>query len=74
MITIPSLTRDVATQLSTQHATQKRKNLQALWQIFSSIKFLCRQGLPLRGHHEANGKFQQVLKLKAEENPNLLEW
>lgn len=74
MITIPSTTKNVGAQLSKEHATQKRKNSQALWQIFSSIKFLCRQGLPLRGHNEDDGNFQQVLKLKAEEDPNLFEW
>ena len=35
---------------------------------------MCLQGLPQRGHSEADGNFQQVLKLKAEEDPNHLEW
>ena len=75
IITIPSSTQDIGIQLSTQYAAQKKKNTQALFQIFSSIKFLCRQGLPLRGDGtKADGNLQQLLKMKAKEDHNLAEW
>ena len=75
IITIPSTTQDLGVQLSKQYAAQKRKNTQALFQIFSSIKFLCRQGLSLRGDGtETDGNLQQLLKMKAKEDPNLAEW
>ncbi len=58
MVTIPSTTGNVGDLLSHQFATQKR---QALLQILSSIKFLCRQGLPLRGDgDESDGNLMQV--------------
>ena len=74
IITIPSTTQDIGIQLSTHYAAQK-KNIQTLFQIFSSIKFLCRQGLPLRGDGtEADGNLQQLLKMQVKEDHNLAEW
>ena len=75
MITIPSTVGDVGAQLSRQFATQRANNSLALLQIFSSVQFLCRQGLPLRGDgNESDGNLQQVLKMKAQEDRNLFEW
>ena len=72
MFTLPSTTRDIGEQLYQQHAAQKLKNRQALYQILSSIKFLSRQGLAMRG--DGNGNLQQLLRMKAEEDPNLAQW
>ena len=75
MITIPSCYKDIGEQLSNTHAQQKIKHRQALFQIISSIWFLCRQGLALRGdgtEHDSN--FNQLLALKAKEDTNLAEW
>ena len=75
VITIPSTHQDIGRQLSKQFATQKKNNTHALYQIFSSIKFLCRQGLPLRGDStEIDGNIQQLLKMKAAEDPILSDW
>ena len=64
-----------AEQLSQRHAVQKLRNGQALYQILSSIKFLCRQGIALRGDgNESDGNFQRLLRMKAEEDPNLAQW
>ena len=41
MISLPSITHDIHEQLSQQHAAQKLRNSKALYQILSSIKFLC---------------------------------
>lgn len=61
--------------LSEQHADQKIKNRLALYQIVSSIKFLCRQGLALRGHHDdTDGNMKQLLQMKAEDDAILAEW
>ncbi len=49
MITTPATSPNIGEILSSQHAISKGKNIEALHQIFSSIKFLCRQGLALRG-------------------------
>ena len=73
--TLPLATRDIGEQLSQQHAAQKLKNRQALYQILSSIRFLGRQGLAIRGDgNELDGNFQQLLRMKAEEDPNMAEW
>ena len=75
IVTLPSTTRDIGEQLSQQHSTQKLKNRQALYQILSSMKFLGRQGLAIRGDgNESDGNLQQLLRMKAEEDPNLSEW
>lgn len=75
MITLPKTTRDIGEQLSQQHASQKQKNRDALHEIMSSARFLCRQGLALRGNRdERDSKFMQLLRMKAERDPNLLEW
>ncbi len=75
MVTLPSTTRDIGEQLSQQHAAQKLKNRQALCQILSSIRFLSRQGLAMRGDgNESDGNLQQLLRMKAEEDPNLAQW
>ena len=72
---LPSTTTDVNVLLSQEFASQKVKNQQALYHILSSIKFLCRQGLALRGDKdETNGKLHQLLSMKAEEDSNLKEW
>jgi len=46
-----------------------------LLKILSSINYLARQGLALRGDgDEADSNFLQLLQLKAEEDPMVLEW
>ena len=75
IITLPLTTRDIGEQLSQQHATQKLNNQQSLYQIISSIRYLGRQGLAFRGDgNESDGNFHQLLRMKAEEDPNLDEW
>lgn len=72
VVTIPSTTQDVGMQLS---ARQKEKKRQALYQIIISIKFLGRQGLPLRGDKGGlDSNLHQLLKMKAETDLNLGEW
>ena len=74
MITLPNTTRNIGEQLSEQHSTQKKKNREALHSIMSAIRYLGRQGLALRGNGvEKDGNFRQ-LQMKAERDPNLLEW
>ena len=75
IVTLPLTTRDIGEQLSQQHAAQKLYNRQALYQIISSVRFLVRHGLPLRGDgNESDGNFHQLLLMKAEEDHNLAEW
>jgi hypothetical protein len=61
--------------LGNEFTRQKVKNQHALYQIITSIKYLCRQGLALRGDRdESDSNLRQLLKLKAEDDVILMEW
>ncbi len=77
-------TKDVGEMLCTSHAEQKAENREMLKVILSSIRYLGRQGLALRGHYKAecssdrggepDSNFIQLLKMRAEDKPSLLKW
>ena len=81
---IPKTTKNVGDMLSSTHAKQKAENRDMLKIILSSIRFLGRQGLALRGHYksadgsntgsEEDSNFLQLLKTRAEDHPQLLKW
>ena len=55
--------------LSKQYATEKRVNREYLLKILSSIRFLARQGLPLRGDmNETDSNFYQLLMLRGKDS------
>lgn len=64
----------VTSKLSQQVADQQDRAREALKMIFSSVAFLARQGLPLRGHDDTEGNFLQLLYLRATDVPQLREW
>ena len=37
--------------------------------IFTTAKFLLRQGLAFRGHEQEEGNFNQLLRLRMEDDP-----
>ena len=45
-----------------------------LLKIVTTVRFLARQGLPLRGHTESSGNFAQLLELRASDSPVLQKW
>ena len=53
MITLPKTTKDIGETLSTKHAENKNDNRECLLKILSSLRFLGRQGLQIRGDGEA---------------------
>ena len=71
---------DIGDLLSERHALEKSKNRKILLSILSNIRYLARQALPLRGDwntetmSEENSNFHQLLKLRAQENPEIIEW
>lgn len=74
MISLPQTTQNIGELLSQQNAIQKKKNRDALLSIIKAIKFLCRQGLALRGGGDGfDGNLHQLLLMKAEDS-NLAEW
>ena len=60
-------TNEVADMLSPAAATEKKNNRKYLLKIISSICFLGRQGLPLRGDNDLDSNFYQLLLLRAED-------
>ena len=72
IVTLSMTTRDIKEQLSQQHATQKLKNRQALYQILLALKILGWQGLAIRGNgNKSDTNLKQFLQMKDEEDPNL---
>ena len=75
MITIPATTRDIGEQLSQIHCQEKATNRRMFLKILSAIRYLARQGLALRGDgDEQNGNFLQLLKLKGQDDPAMIDW
>ena len=75
LFTIPSTTADIGELMTQQHAQQKLNGLHALHEIFISVRYLYRQGLPLRGDkEEKNGNLTQLLYMKAEKDEILANW
>ena len=84
MVKIPSTTQNVGEMLSASYASQKDENRRMLLVILSSIRFLGRQGLALRGRYKTNddstlrgeidSNFIQLLRLRAEDSPGILKW
>ena len=61
---------DVGDMLSKQAATEKQQNRQYLLKVLSSIRFLARQGLPLRGDgDDTDSNLHQLLALREEDYP-----
>ena len=72
---LPSQTRDIDELLDIGHASKKPGNRKILLTILQNIKFLARQGLPLRGDgKEDNSNFMQTFLLRAEDNKEIYEW
>ena len=78
LVIIPNSTSDVGEMLSSAHAEEKAENRKMLSTIISTVCYLGRQGLPLRGHYksadisdekgEIDCNFLQLLKLHAEDD------
>ena len=65
----------VSTQLNEQQASTQFFHMQMLIKLLSSIKYLAKQGLALRGHNTGTkGNLHQLMLLRAEDDPKLQEW
>ena len=75
MLTLPRTTKDIGEILSTKHLEDKIHNRDCLLEILSSLRFLGRQGLPIRGDgDETDGNYIQLLMLRGEDDSRMLEW
>ena len=59
---------DIGVMLSFEYALQKKDNQKYILQIFEYVKFLCRQGIALRGD-EKDSNFMELLLLWSFEVP-----
>ena len=64
----------MAGQLSTSHDRNREIARSALMCIVSSLHYLCKQGLAVRGHTETTGNFENLLKLRAADSSSLKSW
>ena len=83
---IPKTTANVGDMISSEYAKQKLQNRAMLPIILSSIRYLSRQGVALRGRYksgdndighvggEPDSNFVQLLKLHAQDIPQLTHW
>ena len=55
---------------------EKLERRQCFLKVLSNVKFLARQGLPLRGHgdHESDSNFLQLMKLRGEDDSRIVDW
>ena len=69
MITIPATHPDIGVCLSSQLALERLVNRECFMKLLSSIQFLARQGLALRGDGagEPDSNFNQLLQLRAQD-------
>ena len=69
---------DIGAQLHTQCEDCRRFHREMLMKLLSSIRYLSRQGLALRGHNESSdtldGNLLQLLLLLSENNRPMKEW
>jgi hypothetical protein len=81
---IPNTTKNVGEMLSGIDTKQKAENRVMLRVILTSIRYLARQGLALRGRYkvaidesegcEIDSNFIQLLNVRAEDNPLISKW
>ena len=72
---LPKKTGDIGEKLSSEHKNEKELNREMFRRILQNIRYLARQGLPLRAHDDgANSNFMQLLRLRAFDCPHVLAW
>ena len=64
----------VMDQLVSQANKDKTENRSMLLKQLSSLKFLLRQGLAVRGHSDRDGNLVQLMELRSEDSPGLRRW
>ncbi len=69
---------NVGAMITKQHEAEKRSNRTMLMKLLHCIRYLARQGLAFRGHHEDSfafeGNLYQLLLLQASDSPQLATW
>ena len=74
VITLPKTTGNVGELLNKTHKAEKENSRRMLDIIFSSVRYLARQGLALRGDTSDESNLIQLLRVRAEDNPQVTKW
>ena len=64
----------MATQLSAQILQQQCFHRKMLLKVLSTLRYLVRQGLAIRGHHDDDGNLIQLLNCRSEDITSLRSW
>ena len=67
-------TPTIAEQLSTSALLSRANNRSMLLKVMSSLRYLLKQGLSIRGHREEDGNLIQLLYLRSTDCPELVTW
>ena len=73
-ITLQKQAKDIGESLSKAHSEEKADNRKQLLSVLQNVRFLARQGLPVRGHDDTQSNFIQLLKLHGESDASILKW
>ncbi|XP_060861856.1 zinc finger MYM-type protein 1-like [Metopolophium dirhodum] len=65
---------NVYAQISDSHKKSMEESRFAFDKILSSIVFLAKQGVAIRGHTDESANFNQLLKLRSEDSTELKNW
>ena len=74
VITLPKTTGDVGELLNKTHKAEKENSRKILDIILSSVRYLARQGIALRGDKSDESNLIQLLHVRAEDNPQVINW
>ena len=75
VVALPRDYEDCAELLSSQHAKEKANNRQMMLKLLSNIRFMARQGIPLRGDgEEDDSNYTQLLRLRGLDDIRVLDW
>lgn len=65
---------NVFVKVNDQYAAERKVATECLYRICTTLRYLCRQGLALRGHTDGESNFRQLLKLRSDDSQDLQHW
>ena len=75
MVMLPRTCGDISEMLSSSLLHERIKNRQCMIAVATSLLFLARQGLPIRGDgNDSDANFMQLLQLRKRDVPELSTW
>ena len=65
---------NISTIMNPAYKEQQQKRQKMLLKQLSSLQYLLRQGLAIRGHDDTEGNLLQLLGLRSEDDPEIKTW